>query len=165
MSRDSSFSYLHLKSSHHVLYINNWVNDKIPYDNVDIQGMNFDDEDDQVPLQNAAFGAIRSNKRNKQTIWKDFELKRMFDCDKEFLEEVDDGLLLKKIQANERLFSPVLPQSQQAQQQQVHQQQQQQQQLSTVPEVEITTPELTRTRAITRRNLQNYQTPIGRVLR
>lgn len=80
-SRDSSFSYIHLHSSHHADLLEDFTRIKLPAEEITVapqhQPMNPDDEDDVVPDQHAAFGIQRATQKPREPAWRDLGLESL----------------------------------------------------------------------------------------
>lgn len=80
-SRDSSFTYLHLHSSHHADLLEDFTRVKLPAEEIYVptqhQPINPDDEDDVVPDQHAAFGIQRATQKPREPAWRDLGLERL----------------------------------------------------------------------------------------
>ncbi|KAK3721516.1 hypothetical protein LTR37_003072 [Vermiconidia calcicola] len=81
MSRDSSFTYIHLHSSHHADLLEDFTRVKLPAEEIHVQAqhqpMNPDDEDDVVPDQHAAFGIQRATQKPRGPAWRDLGLESL----------------------------------------------------------------------------------------
>ncbi|KAK4546322.1 hypothetical protein LTR36_001999 [Oleoguttula mirabilis] len=81
MSRDSSFTYLHLHSSHHADLLESFTSVKLPAEEIYVasqhQPINPDDEDDVVPDQHAAFGIQRATQKAREPAWRDLGLESL----------------------------------------------------------------------------------------
>ncbi|KAK4630948.1 hypothetical protein CLAFUW4_03868 [Fulvia fulva] len=81
MSRDSSFTHLHLHSAHHADLLEEFTRIKLPAEHIDVpphhQPLNPDDEDDVVPNQHAAFGIQRAQNKGREPAWKDLGLEKL----------------------------------------------------------------------------------------
>ncbi|TKA29169.1 hypothetical protein B0A50_03679 [Salinomyces thailandicus] len=78
MSRDSSFTYIHLHASHHADLLESFTSVKLPAEDIYVdpryQPINPDEEDDVVPDQHAAFGIQRATQKAREPAWKDLGL-------------------------------------------------------------------------------------------
>jgi len=165
MSRDSQPTYIHLTNSHYALYISNWVHDKLPNEHIEVPGFHLDDDDDDSSsaFQQSAFGSIKSHRKAKVPSWKDLDLQKLMNDDFSVISEIQDQTLLKKLEhlhdldsrENERQSGPS-PHTSSIQNETVSRP-------SNLPSFEISTPDVRNRSA--QRNLQNYQTPIGRIMR
>ncbi|KAK3058968.1 hypothetical protein LTR09_000534 [Extremus antarcticus] len=81
MSRDSSFTYVHLHSSHHADLLEDFTRIKLPAEEIHVhpqhQPINPEDEDDVVPDQHAAFGIQRATNRPREPAWRDLSLQSL----------------------------------------------------------------------------------------
>ncbi|KAK5136946.1 hypothetical protein LTR08_001453 [Meristemomyces frigidus] len=81
MSRDSSFTYIHLHSSHHADLLESFTSMKLPAEEIYVapqhQPSNPDDEDDVVPDQHAAFGIQRATQKSREPAWRDLGLQSL----------------------------------------------------------------------------------------
>lgn len=167
MSKDSQFNFIHLKESHHVLYLSNWVHDKLPFDAIDNPHvLNFEnDHDVSLSLPPATFGSIKSNKKKSES-WKDLDTFKFIDDENGFNNQPNNDGLLKNIEIidlnldkspekefdSSYLFNSSFSNSSS----------------SSLPNIEITATPDTRSRSSQRKNFQtpaNYQTPISRIMR
>ena len=80
-SRDSSFTYIHLHSSHHADLLEDFTRVKLPAEEINVppqhQPINPDDEDDVVPDQHAAFGIQRATQKPREPAWRDLGLESL----------------------------------------------------------------------------------------
>lgn len=166
MGRDSQASYIHLKDSHYALYISNWVHDKLPNEDIEVQGFHVDDDEDEdsTAMQQASFGSLRTHKKNIHHLWKDLDLQKFLKEDSSSIFESQDNTILKKLEnlhqfdlqdveghtVGSSFDNTVLNQESSH--------------TAALSTFEISTPNVTRNRT-SQRNLQNYQTPIGRIMR
>ncbi|KAK4982353.1 hypothetical protein LTR66_009328 [Elasticomyces elasticus] len=83
MSRDSSFTYIHLHHSHHADLLEDFTRTKLPAEDIYVppqhQPLNPEDEDDVVPDQHAAFGIQRATQQRREPAWKDLGLEEMME--------------------------------------------------------------------------------------
>lgn len=161
MSRDSHASHLHLTDSHYALYISNWVHDKLPNEEIEAPGLQIDDEDDSSTIQQTAFGSIKSHRKSKVAAWKDLGLAKFMGDEFDKLSEIEDKTILKKLESLHQMDSDVNDQADTSMgnsgsNQEVNRP-------ANLPTFEISTPDV-RNRT-SQRNHQNYQTPIGRIMR
>ncbi|KAK5167586.1 uncharacterized protein LTR77_007285 [Saxophila tyrrhenica] len=81
MSRDSSFTYIHLHSSHHADLLEDFTRVKLPAEEILVQPqhqpLNPEDEDDVVPDQHAAFGIQRATNKPREPAWRDLGLQSL----------------------------------------------------------------------------------------
>nr|OQO27687.1 hypothetical protein B0A51_04453 [Rachicladosporium sp. CCFEE 5018] len=81
MSRDSSFTSLHLHQAHHADLLEEFSRIKLPAEEIMVplhhQPINPDDEDNVVPDQHAAFGIQRATQKVREPAWKDLGLERL----------------------------------------------------------------------------------------
>ena len=77
-SRDATFTYIHLHSSHHADLLEDFTRIKLPQESIYVppqhQPINPDDEDDVVPDQHAAFGIQRATQKAREPAWRDLGL-------------------------------------------------------------------------------------------
>ncbi|ODQ77495.1 hypothetical protein BABINDRAFT_169103 [Babjeviella inositovora NRRL Y-12698] len=103
-NRDSSRSYIHLTASHHVLYLEEWVHEKLPFDDIDVN-LNQDSDDEEYLTgnfghsqpqhpSNGTFGASRTYARPVPPAWKDLSLSEFLADHENFPR---DGTILKRI--------------------------------------------------------------------
>ncbi|CDR48043.1 CYFA0S45e00100g1_1 [Cyberlindnera fabianii] len=182
MSKDSSFSQIHRPHAHYAQYVAEWVHDKLPNDPIDTPtiSLGYDDDDNDgdegepATMQNSSFGAIK-NKLRKDAIWKDLRLDKIMNDDPKWWRSVQDTSILKRLDkssdenpedemiegtsAPEVLVGNAVGPSQSRQNTLG-------QNTLQVPgnSGEITTPEMLRNRG-GQRSMQNFQTPIGRIMR
>lgn len=154
---DSSFSYIHMRRSHHVLHMEQWYRDELPNDM--IESLTVDNDADSHAVANQAFGTVK-NKTKRDAVWKDTHPEKFLSDDAQWWKDVEDNTILSRLERH-------------APQQQIHHYHQQN--LAGDPEVdafeeatkspiqEATTPEMMRNRP--QKNVQSFQTPIGRILR
>ncbi|GMM34195.1 hypothetical protein DASC09_015200 [Saccharomycopsis crataegensis] len=92
MSRGSDFSFIHMKNPHHIIYMQEWSRDILPYDDIELSERYLHELSNDTPdshlyrenngasLQSGAFGSSINNKthqkRLKEYSWKDLDLKR-----------------------------------------------------------------------------------------
>ena len=80
-SRDSSFTYIHLHSSHHADMLEDFTRIKLPAEEITVphqhQPSNPDDEDDVIPDQLAAFGIQRATQKPREPAWRDLGLQNL----------------------------------------------------------------------------------------
>lgn len=164
MGRDAQANYIHLTKSHYALYISHWVHDKLPNEDIEAPGFHLDeDEDDESSaMQQTAFGSLKSHRKGKQHLWKDMDLQKFLNEDLESVNKLEDNTILKRIDNLHEFDSPdVACNPSPNTSSNINQEHTQQ---ATLPSFEITTPNVTRNR-VSQRNTQNYQTPIGRIMR
>ncbi|EME86219.1 uncharacterized protein MYCFIDRAFT_82147 [Pseudocercospora fijiensis CIRAD86] len=81
MSRDSSFTFLHLHHSHHAHLLEDFTRIKLPAEEIHVasqhQPINPDDEDDIVPDQHAAFGIQRAQQKHREPAWRHLGLESL----------------------------------------------------------------------------------------
>ncbi|KAF2252362.1 Apc13p-domain-containing protein [Trematosphaeria pertusa] len=84
MTRDSTFTHLHLHHSHHADHLEDFTNrtsstlapEEI-YIPPHLQPLNPEDEDDVVPDQHAAFGIQRATQGKREISWRDLGLEEL----------------------------------------------------------------------------------------
>lgn len=161
MSRDSHATHLHLTDSHYALYISNWVHDKLPNEEIEAPGLQIDDEDETSSIQQTTFGSIKSHRKSKPAAWRDLGLQKFIDDDFSQLSEIEDKTILKKLENLHQMDSDVSDQADTSMGNTGSNQETNR--AANLPTFEISTPDV-RNRT-SQRNLQNYQTPIGRIMR
>ncbi|ORY19549.1 Apc13p protein-domain-containing protein, partial [Clohesyomyces aquaticus] len=84
MSRDSSFTHLHLHHPHHADLLESFTHPTSShlspeeiYIPAHLQPVNPEDEDDVVPDQHAAFGIQRAIQKNRDIAWRDLGLEEL----------------------------------------------------------------------------------------
>lgn len=111
MTRDSTFSYIHIDNPNQVLYIERWKDDPIPFDDIDTQSLidataNLfplmhlgDDEDGILPMNLATFGAkvFKNRKLLKDKVWSDLGIYEKFLNEESPLNKQIDSTILKPI--------------------------------------------------------------------
>lgn len=78
MSKDTSYTHIHMHAGRHADFFEDMCKDKLPDDDIYVpphhQPINPEDEDDVVPDQHAAFGIQRATQKKRETAWKDLGL-------------------------------------------------------------------------------------------
>ena len=84
MSRDSSFTPLHLHAAHHADLLETFTHPTLSalqpeeiYIPPHLQPLNPEDEDDVVPDQHAAFGIQRATQKSREVLWRDLGLEEV----------------------------------------------------------------------------------------
>ncbi|RYO97954.1 hypothetical protein DL765_010999 [Monosporascus sp. GIB2] len=78
MSKDSSYTYVHMQRSRDADLFEDFCKDRLPDDDIYVpphhQPINPEDEDDVVPDQHAAFGIQKATQRAREPAWRDLGL-------------------------------------------------------------------------------------------
>lgn len=155
---DSSFSYIHMRRSHHVLHMEQWYKDKLPHDTID--AVVVDDDMDAQTVGHQPFGIVK-NKTRKDAMWKDTHADKFFSGDKQWWEGVKDDTVLKHLEMNAHVGASLNATATTTTTTTVTAPAPREEIRSPVPE--ITTPEMLRNRG--GNNMKSYQTPTARIMR
>jgi hypothetical protein len=137
-----------------------WFRDRLPHDLID--QLVVEEDVNSHLVSNQAFGAVK-HKSRRDPVWKDLQLDKLLGDDRTWWENVKDQTVLKNLDKSSDSANPI-PQEQASEQGEgVGSSSSFMNKVNSTGN-EITTPEMMRNRGSQRSN-QNYQTPIGRILR
>lgn len=110
MTRDSTFSYVHIDNPNQVLYMERWIDEPIPFDDIDTQALmeataNLfplilleDEEDGTLAMSQATFGAkLNKNRRLRDRVWSDLDIFDKFLNEESPLSKQTDKTILKPL--------------------------------------------------------------------
>ncbi|CCE88858.1 Piso0_001647 [Millerozyma farinosa CBS 7064] len=109
--RDSVYSYVHLQDQNHVIYMEKWQDDPLPFNDIDTQILfeqtsnlfpQFlieEEEEGEVPVNSATFGAkvYKNRKLLKQKTWSDLGAYEKFLDENSNLHKKKDTTILKPV--------------------------------------------------------------------